>query len=117
MGLLVLGVLVTAPHTECSLRADLIGVARGLGIDVEVVSGTGDAPRRAAGRLHVTVIGDPLRPAAVGAIASVIASCGANIDRVVRLSRQPVTSLELDVSRADPATLRAALAPDAYPAP
>jgi len=112
-GRLVLGVLVTAPHTEGALRAELIGVARGLGIDVEVVSGTGDAPRRAAGRLHVTVIGDPLRPAAVGAIASVIASCGANIDRVVRLSRQPVTSLELDVSGADPATLRTALAAEA----
>jgi phosphoserine phosphatase len=112
-GRLVLGVLVTVPQTEGVLRAELTGAARDLGMDVEIVSGTGDAPPRAAGRLHVTVIGDPLRPAAVGAIATVIASCGANIDRIVRLSRQPVTSLELDVSGADPAALRTALAAEA----
>ena len=112
-GRLVLGVLVTAPQTEGALRAELTGVARDLGMDVEIVSGTGDAPPRAEGRLHVTVIGDPLRPAAVGAIATVIASCGANIDRIVRLSRRPVTSLELDVSGADPAALRTALAAEA----
>ncbi len=112
-GRLVLGVLVTAPHTEGALRAELTGRARELGMDAEIVSGVGDSPRRAAGRLHVTLIGQPLRPAAVGGIASVIADCGANIDRIVRLSRRPVTSLELDVSAADPVVLRSALAAEA----
>jgi len=43
----------------------------------------------------------------------VIAASGANIDRIVRLSRHPVTSLELDVSGADSADLRRRLTEEA----
>jgi phosphoserine phosphatase len=40
----------------------------------------------------------------VATVAARIAACGANIDRITRLSRYPVTSLELDISGADDAT-------------
>ncbi len=112
-GRLVLGVLVSAPATEGRLRAEVTSAVSRLGMDIEIVSGEGDASPRGRGRLHVTVIGDPLHPAAVAAIAGVIAANGANIDRIVRLSRDPVTSLELDVSGADPVRLRADLAIEA----
>ena len=50
---------------------------------------------------------------AINAIAGRIAASGANIDRITRLAQDPVTCIELDVSGADPATLRSALAREA----
>jgi phosphoserine phosphatase len=113
-GRLVLGVLVTAGADESGVRAAVSGAAHELGMDVEVASGRGDNAPRRSGRLHVTVLGYPLRPAAMAGIAARIAGCDANIDRIMRLSRQPVTSLELDVSgAADPERLRRELAAEA----
>jgi len=59
------------------------------------------------------VVGSPLLPSAVAAIASRIAASGANIDRIDRLADRPVTCIELDVSGADPDALRAALTSEA----
>jgi phosphoserine phosphatase len=74
--------------------------------------GSGEPPRR-RGQLHVTVLGRPLTPAAIAAIAGQVAVGGANIDRIDRLADRPVTCIELDVSGADPDALRAALAREA----
>jgi phosphoserine phosphatase len=122
-GRLVLGLLVTAGDDEAGLRAQLAEVAEYLGMEVEAVSGTDEdtVPPGGrlhvpppGGRLHVTVLGHPLRPAAVAAVAARIAACGANIDRITRLSRWPVTTIELDLSGADdPARLRSELATEA----
>ena len=112
-GRLILGVLVTSPIDEGELSARLTRTARALGVELETIAGTGDNAARGAGRLHVTVLGRPRRPAAVAGMAGVIADCGANIDRIVRLSRDPVTSLELDVSGADPVELRRRLTEEA----
>ena len=49
-------------------------------------------------RLHVTLLGAPLVPAAIARITTVLAQAGANVDRIRRMSAQPVTSVELDVS-------------------
>jgi phosphoserine phosphatase len=75
----------------------------------EITMGSGEQPRH-RGSLHVTVLGSPLAPAAVAAIAGRIAADGANIDRIGRLADRPVTCIELEVSGADPDRLRAALA-------
>ncbi|GAB3500779.1 phosphoserine phosphatase SerB [Nocardiopsis coralliicola] len=64
-------------------------------------------------RLHVTVLAEPLRPGALSAITSAVARVGANIERVGRLAGYPVTSLELEVSGADPEVLREDLAREA----
>ncbi|MDQ3431053.1 MAG: phosphoserine phosphatase SerB, partial [Actinomycetota bacterium] len=64
-------------------------------------------------RLHVTMLARPLLPAAIAAVTGRLARCGANIDRIVRLAREPVTALELDVSGADPSRLRNELVAEA----
>src|SRR5690349_9269919 len=99
-GRLVLGVLVSPGTEEAGLRTAVTAVATELGMDVEIASGSGDNLPRREGRLHVTVLGHPLRTAAMAGVAARIAEHGANIDRIMRLSRQPVTSLELDISGA-----------------
>jgi phosphoserine phosphatase len=110
---LVLGVLVTAPRDWTALRAALERVAADLEMQVEVDRGTGDNRQRPEGRSHVTVLGMPLRPAAVSAIAGRIADTGANIDRIERMARYPVTAIDLHVSGADPQRLRLLLAEEA----
>ena len=110
---LVLGVLVTVPRDWKALRTALERVADDLGMQVDVDRGTGDNRSRPEGRSHVTVLGMPLKPAAVAAIAGRIADTGANIDRIERMARYPVTAIELHVSGADPHRLRATLAEEA----
>ncbi|GAB4003607.1 phosphoserine phosphatase SerB [Nocardioides ultimimeridianus] len=107
---LLLAVLVTAPHDSKRLGASLEQALVRLGMSVEIERGSGDNPTRAGGRSHVTVIGAPLKAAAMSAIAGRIADAGGNIDRIERMARYPVTAIELDVSGIDPARLRASLA-------
>jgi phosphoserine phosphatase len=111
-GQLVLGVLL-GTSAEDAVRAAATGVADALGMNAEVSAGADDVDPRRSGRVHVTVLGLPLRPQVVSALAGRIAALGANIDRIVRLSSYPVTSIELEVSGADPGDLRAALAEEA----
>jgi phosphoserine phosphatase len=110
---LLLGVLVTLPRDWKALRAALERLADELDMQVEVDRGTGDNPNRPEGRSHVTVLGTPLKPAAVAAIAGRIADTGANIDRIERMARYPVTAIELHVSGTDPDRLRTTLAAEA----
>jgi phosphoserine phosphatase len=110
---LVLGVLVSAPRDEKALRKAMDRVADELDMQVEVERGTGDNRTRPEGRSHVTVLGMPLRPAAVAAIAGRIADTGANIDRIERMARYPVTAIDLHVSGSDPDRLRVVLAEEA----
>jgi phosphoserine phosphatase len=110
---LVLGVLVTAPRDEKALRTAVERVAAELDMQVEVDRGTGDNRRRPEGRSHVTVLGMPLRPKAMAAIAGRIADTGANIDRIERMARYPVTAIDLHVSGVDPRRLRVVLAEEA----
>lgn len=110
---LVLGLLVTAPRDWKPLRDAVEKVAHDLGMNVEIERGAGDNRSRPEGRSHVTVLGSPLRSAAVAAIAGRIADVGANIDRIERMARYPVTAIDLHVSGADPEKLRAILAEEA----
>src|SRR6266550_1684918 len=110
-GRLVLGVLL-----GCDEQPDLNRIfeavqalAADLGLEAEFTMGSGD-PASRGGQLHVTLLGSPLVPAAITAIAGRIAASGANIDRIGRLARQPVTCIELDVSGGDPELLREDLA-------
>ena len=80
---------------------------------VEVDRGSGDNKGRREGRSHVTVIGAPLKAAAMAAVAGRIADCGANIDRIERMARYPVTAIDLHVSGVDPDRLRALLSIEA----
>ena len=112
-GRLVLGVLLGCDATPDlnEIHSAVDALAAGLGLEAEITMGSAPAadPVR-GGRLHVTLLGSPLAPAAITAIAGRIAASGANIDRIGRLAQQPVTCIELDVSGGDPATLRDDLA-------
>jgi phosphoserine phosphatase len=113
-GKLVLGVLLgcDSPPDLTGIHAAVSGLAGDLALEAEITTGSGasgDAPAR-GGLLHVTLLGSPLAPAAIGAVAGRIAASGANIDRIGRLARHPVTCIEMDVSGADPGLLREDLA-------
>jgi phosphoserine phosphatase len=112
-GRLILGVLADLGGTdaagELALRDGLSHTARDLGLEIEMTVGPQVDGMAITSPLHVTVLGDPLLPAAMAGVASCIASHGANIDRIVRLASHPVTCIEMDVSGADPDLLRAEL--------
>jgi len=77
-------------------------LAADLGLEAEITAGSDssswpNSPAR-GGRLHVTLLGSPLAPAAITVIAGLIAASGANIDRISRLAQRPVTCIEMDVS-------------------
>ena len=110
-GRLVLGVLLCcdSPPDLTAIHRQVTEVAADLGLEVEITAGSGE-PALRRGRLHVTVLGQMLAPAAIAGIAGRIAASGANIDRISRLAHRPVTCIEFDISGADPAALRAALA-------
>jgi len=115
-GRLVLGVLAA-----CEAEPDLTAIYRSvsalaghLGLEAEITTGSASSlPAEGDPGLHVTVIGNPLLPAALSAITGRIAANGANIDRISRLSSDPVTCIELEVSGASPRGLRDDLAREA----
>ena len=117
-GRITLGVLVgpSPEHTgdvdETLRRATVLAdeVGEELGLDVEVTPGAAEHEPGRRGRLLVTVLGHPLRPEALSAVTTRIASLGGNVDRIVRTAAYPVTAIELAVSGADQAQLRAELA-------
>jgi phosphoserine phosphatase len=110
---LILGLLVTSPRDWQALHARLAEVATSLGMTLEVDQGSGDNRPRPEGRSHVTVLGTPLRSSAVAAIAGRIADTGANIDRIERMARYPITAIDLHVSGHEPDKLRDLLAREA----
>jgi phosphoserine phosphatase len=101
-GHLTLGVLLgttgLAGDELPALRAGVTAAASALGLDCTTEPGRQELPGRRGGRLHVTMLGRPLRPAAVHAVTDELAGRGANIDRIRRLASAPVTAVELDVS-------------------
>jgi phosphoserine phosphatase len=116
-GRLVLCVLVGCPELPdlTAIYQSVTELATDLGLEAEITTGSAERANRAGaglsnGRLHVTVLGSPLLPSAVAAVAGMIAGSGANIDRITRLGDDPVTCVELDISGAEPVALRNALA-------
>ena len=116
-GRITLCALVTAPTagtaTEGELRATVHSWAESMGMEAEIISGTGDNRPRGTGRSHVTVLGHPLTAESTAAIAASITSTGGNIDRIFRLAKYPVLAVEFDVSGAETAPLRTSLALEA----
>jgi phosphoserine phosphatase len=113
-GRLVLGVLLACGDFPdlTAIHQQVTALAADMDMDVEITLGSGERPPRSRGRLHVTVLGQPLLPSAIASIAGRIAASGANIDSIGRLADRPVTCIEFDVSGAEPAGLRTALAQD-----
>jgi phosphoserine phosphatase len=113
-GRLVLSALVTVPKDVATFEQTMQTVGEEFGLEVELEHGTGDNRPRRVGRGQVTLLGHPLRPAAMAAITQGITDAGGNIDRILRLARYPVTALRMEVSGADTDVLQADLAAAAY---
>ena len=109
-GHLTLSVLLSPGRDENVLVDRLTRAGSRLGMRVDLGSGRGDNAPRRTGRAAVVVMGAPLETHHMAAVAAAIAEHGANIDRIRRLSRYPVTTVELDVSGADVSDLRQDLA-------
>lgn len=109
-GRLLLTALLQPQDDGEELSESLRRVGGGFDLEVSIEPGQGDNPARRTGRASVVVLGAPLQAPALAAIADAIGDQGANIDRIRRLSRDPVTTLELDLSGADVPRLRRALA-------
>ena len=109
-GHLALSVLLAPGRDENVLVDRLTRAGRRLGMRIDFEAGRGDNAPRRTGRAAVVVMGAPLETHHVAAVAAAIADHGANIDRIRRLSRYPVTTVELDVSGADVSDLRRDLA-------
>ena len=112
-GRLILTVLISlSPAHAKSIEADLEECATNLGVDIATAFESSDqktiAPKKSL--LHVVVLSQSLKPAAINVIAAVISEDGGNIERINRTASYPVTAIELTVSGANLATLRSALA-------
>ena len=110
---LILGLLVSTPRDWKPLRRAMEQVADELEMTIDLDRGSGDNRPRPEGRSHVTVLGTPLKSSSVAAIAGRIADTGANIDRIERMARYPITAIDLHVSGVDPEKLRDILAREA----
>ena len=110
---LILGILVSLGAEESVTREAVAAKAAELGVEAEFEAMTARRPGGDPVRHYVTILGQPLGATAIGAVARRIAECGANIDRIVRLSRYPITSFELLVSGGDQHRLRTALSQEA----
>lgn len=106
---LTLDVLVRLEGASDALLRDILywGFRNDMKVDFERVEATS---QRASRRRHaVTVLGQPLTPTALSAVADAISDSGGNIDRIVRLATQPVTAYDLVVIVDDPDAMRTAL--------
>src|SRR4051812_17091279 len=109
-GHLTLTVLLRPGAHVDQLRDAAAVAAHRLGLALTVVEGTGVNARSRQGRAAVVVLGAPLSADAVSLVTTRIADHGANIDRIRRLSRYPITTVEFDISGAELPSLRTELA-------
>ena len=91
------------------LRRAIRLVAAELDMEVATVVGAREDSAHRRDRIHVTVLGSPLRPSAIAQVAEVIAERGGNIDRIRRIASYPVTAVVFESSGADVYELRHAL--------
>jgi phosphoserine phosphatase len=106
-GHLDLSLVVTVPAGRDLLKELLLfGWENNVAVAFDVVEGT---PSRRDVVLVITVLGRHLGPVELGSVAGAVASCGGNIERIIRLSRDPVFSYELQVTGGDANELRHAL--------
>ncbi len=106
-GQLALSLVITVPAGQDLVKELLLfGWEQKMDVDFEVVSET---PTTRGLGLVVTLLGTSVTPAEFGSIASEVAKHGGNIDRIVRLAKEPVMAYELVVSAAELGPLQESL--------
>lgn len=111
-GHLVLGLVLSAPNDElltaATIRAKKFAEEKNMDLDYRII--TEDNLLNKSDRLVITVLGNPLSPSSISAIAKEIARMGGNIDRIRQVANYPVTAVEFEGTGVDKATLRTSLA-------
>jgi phosphoserine phosphatase len=111
-GHLVLGLVLSAPNDEllsaATIRAKQFAEEKSMDLDYRII--TEDNLLNKSDRLVITVLGNPLSPSSISAIAKEIARMGGNIDRIRQVANYPVTAVEFEGTGVDKATLRTSLA-------
>lgn len=111
-GRLILAVLLGLDSSTVSdVRATVHTTASRLGLEAETVPGAAEIPALPTSRVHITVLGAPLRPAPIARIAETLADHGGNIDRIRRIADYPVTAVVFEGSGVEVIELRQALGP------
>lgn len=110
---LILTVLLSLnPDHAGAIEADLTECAASLDVDIAVSFSHSNPDSIAAksGLLHISVLGNPLKPLAIAAIAGEMAEQGANIERIFRRASFPISAFEFVVSGASQQNIQSALA-------
>jgi phosphoserine phosphatase len=110
--LLCVEVAVAADRADAA-RSVLRDRLRDTGLEVSVEALTEAEPLPDGSRHLVTVLAPDIDAPTLEGVTGRIASCGGNIERIVRLAAYPVHSYELSVAGADFDRLRRALADEA----
>lgn len=111
-GRLILAVLLGVDSADVGdVRAVVHEVATRVGMEVETLPGAPEEEATHRGRIHVTVLGNPLPPGAIADLTVELAERGWNIDRIRRIASYPVTAVVFEGSgEQDVGGLRRALA-------
>ncbi len=108
-GRLNLGIEFQAPEGTGVIKNLLyLGWTFGVTVSFEVLDDVPDEPETGT-RHAVSVIGSPLSPGDLRAVALAIADSGGNIERIVQLATYPVKAYEFEVRKQGDANLRAAV--------
>lgn len=110
---LILTVLISLnPNHAEAIEADLAECAASLEVDIAVSFSHSNPESIAAktGLLHVTALGNPLKPSVIAAIAGEMAEQGANIERIYRTASYPISAFEFVVSGSSQQAIQSALA-------
>lgn len=108
---LVLAVLLDVETLLVSKVVHVVtALAKELDLELAIEPQMIDVPPAKRQRIHVTLLGSPLRPEAIAHVTQALAERGGNIDRIRRIASYPVTALLFEVSGASTSQLRRALA-------
>jgi phosphoserine phosphatase len=102
-----------APPQADALRVALAEALATSGVDVTVDALVEAEVDQGTDRHLVTILAPDIDAVTLGSVAGVVAACGGNIERIVRLAAYPVHSYELIVAGSDLHELRRRLAAEA----
>ena len=111
---LILTILIGLDNAHAkAVESDLNEMAESLNLDIAIAFSEQESDSIAAktGLTHVVLLSQNLKPAALGAVASEIASSGANIERIHRTASYPLTAIECVVSGSTSEELKKLLTP------
>jgi phosphoserine phosphatase len=111
---LILTILLSLDRAHASaIEDDLNEKAASLDLDIAIAFSEQKSESIAAktGLTHVVILSQELKPSALAAIASAIASVHGNIERIQRTASYPVTAIECVVSGVPSAELKNTLTP------